>query len=187
MRRRGSYLQNFTWVGVLLLLMGAVFLSVAVATQFLIAAPEDVNLSINGVRQPATQETLRTARMLFLGIFGGFGSVLAIPGIIICVLAKRRRLLERRLKAEGMCISANILEYVPSGVRVNHRRLERMRCAYTDEKGITYIFKSSILWADPSPFLPQGKVDVYCDRDNISRYFVDVDGSVGLGDRVIEL
>ena len=187
MSKRGSYLQSFMWVGVLLLVMGLLFGSVGVATQFLITSPGDVNLTINGVRQPPTMETLHTARLLFLSIFGGFGLLLTTPGLIICACAIGRRRLARRLKAEGVHMVANVVGYASSGVRVNSRRLERLRCAYTDETGTTYVFKSGLLRVDPAPFLLQGKVDVYCDRDKMSRYFVDVDGSIGLGDRVVEL
>jgi len=187
MKRQRSFLQNFAWVGIMLLAMGFVFLSVAVGSQYILTDPSSVNYYVNGIKQPDTMETLQSARLLFLLLFGGFGLGAMIPGFVICLRAWLRGKQIRRLKAEGEYLSARNVGLEPTAVRINRQPLMRLRCAYTDNKGTTYVFKSASLRCDPEPFLADGKVDVYYDRNDMSCYFVDVDGSIGLGERVVEL
>jgi len=187
MRKQRSFVRSFAWVGIMLLAMGGIFLSVAIVTQLILTDPASVTMYVNGIRQPDTQETLQSARLLFLLLFGGFGLGTMAPGLVICLCAWSRSKRNHRLKAEGDYLAARVVGFEPTAVRVNRRPLMRLRCAYTDNTGTTYIFKSASLRADPTPFLADDTADVYCDRNDLSCYFVDVDGSVGLGERVIEL
>lgn len=186
-RKPKSFVQSFSWIGGLLLAMGILLFAVAIVMQLVPLSPADMNVYINGVRQPATSETVRIFRMSFLLAFGVAGLGLAVGGGVVIGRRKAQRGRNRRLKEEGLCLTAEASGYAPSNVRVNHRMLTRLVCAYTDGSGRTFLFKSGLLRMDPMPYLPQGQVQVYCDRDDMSRYFVDVDGSVGLGDRLVEL
>lgn len=181
-----SFLQNVVWVGVLLLVMGVLFGSVGIGVQLIPMSPENMTSYRNGVLQPSTEDTVRTFRLIFLLTFGFVGLVLAISGGIILWRAATQRKLARYLKEEGASVSAEIVELSFSFIRVNHRMLSYLRCSCIGPQGKTYIFKSGLLRMDPTPYL-QDRVTVYYDRNDISRYFVDVDGSVGLGDTVIEL
>ncbi len=182
-----SFLQSFLWVTIMLLSMGAVFLGIAAIMQFVSISPHNINVTINGIRQPPTEETVRTFRFMFLLIFGIIGLILAITGGIIAGRAGMRRRRAHRLKEEGVRIIANVVQHTASAIYVNHRNLTRLHCAHTASDGRIYIFKSGLLRMDPVPYLYQGQVNVYYDRDNINNYYVDIDGSVGVGNRVIEL
>lgn len=185
--KQKSFLQSLTWVSVMLLVMGLVFLSVAIILQLVPLQPEDITYSVNGVRRPSTQETVSTFRLIFLLVFGLIGLGLSTGGVISLVRSAGRRSRESQLKAEGAYLTAYVTDYAPSAVRVNNRSLARIRCAYNAPDGSTYIFKSGLLRMDPYPYLTEGQLRVYYDPNNMSRYFVDVDESAGLGGRVVEL
>ena len=186
--RQRSFLWNFTWVGIMLLAMGVVFLGVAVLMQLVPINSETLSVYVDGVRRPSTEETVHTFRLVFLLSFGIVGLGLAIAGGLVAGYIGLRRRLARRLKEEGVCITAEAVEYALFAVNANHRNMAScLRCAYTAPDGKTYIFRSGALRINPMPYLNQGQVNVYYDRDDMKRYFVDVDGSVGLGERIVEL
>jgi len=187
MKRQRSFEQSFSWVSVMLLGMGVLFLGVAVMAQLVMTTPESVHVTVNGVPLPPTEESLQTAHLIFGLTFGSVGFILLSIGAIVFVRRQMYLLRARRLMREGDCLSAIVLDCEPTNVSVNRRPLLRLRCSYMDKKGITYIFKSAALRGDPTPFLPNGSVAVYCDRNDMSLYYVDVDGSIGLGNKVIEL
>lgn len=187
-RRQRSFLQSFILVGVMLLVMGIVFSAVAVIMQLVSLSPESMTLTVNGERVPATEDTLALFRRIFLLGFGIVGLILLFAGgaALGTHVGKKRK--AAWLKAEGAHIRAEVTEVEPTAVYVNHRPLGRIFCSYTDYTGTTYIFKSGSLRIDPVPYLRDGCVDVYYDRGDMKKYFVDVDGSVGLGSgRVVEL
>lgn len=186
-RNQKSFLQSFTWVGVMLLVMGLIFLGVAIVMQLIPLQPEDMTYYENGVRQPATEDTVVFFRMMFLLLFGLMGLGLSIGGGLSLVRSARRRSMAQQLKAEGARLTAYLTDYEPSSIRVNNRSVARVRCSYNAPDGTTYIFKSGLLRMDPYPYLTDGQLRVYYDRNNMSRYFVDVDESTGIGSRVVEL
>ena len=179
--------MNLTWVAVMLILMGLVFSGVAVTMQLVPIAPENITVRVNGVIQPSTEQSVFEMRLIFLLSFGIVGAGLLIAGFVVAGRMAARKKLARYLKDEGLCITAQATECTPTSVRVNRRYLTRLNCAYAASDGITYIFKSGTLRMNPMPYLNQGEVKVYHDRNNIKRYFVDIDGSVGAGTKVIEL
>ena len=187
MARQKSFLVRFTWVAVLLLSMGLLFSGIAAVMQLVPISPESITVEVNGVRQLPTEESVASFRLAFLLAFGINGLALLISGGIV---AGRRRFVKKReryLKDQGVCVTAMATELTPSAIRVNRRYLMRLNCAHTAPNGTTYIFKSGTLRMNPIPYLNEGRVKVYYDRDNMKRYFVDVDGSVGLGTRLVEL
>ncbi|MDR0469433.1 MAG: hypothetical protein LBH09_05615 [Peptococcaceae bacterium] len=186
-RGKKSFLQSFTWVGFFLLAMGVIFLAIATTMQMIPMDVSDVHMYRNGLEMPATLESLKTFRLIFLLAFGIPGLVLLIIGGIVTMRGGAQRSLSRRLKEEGEHLIAEVTSPIPTNVSVNHRALMRLQCAYLDADGTTFLFKSGILRADPTPFLNQGQVDVYYDRRDMSRYFVDVDGSAEMNTKVIEL
>lgn len=182
-----SFLYHFTWVGIMLLSMGLLFLSMALIMQIVPMNPKNVTFHVNGVRQPATLETVQNTRLLFGAIFGGIGVLLGCAGIIILGHKWLARSRAERLKEYGTCVKATVTGYAASAMNMNRQHLFRLQCAYLDSSGTTYIFKSGALRMDPAPFLTDGTVTVYYDEHNMKRYFVDVDGSVGVGTKVVEL
>jgi hypothetical protein len=182
-----SFIYEFTWVGIMLLSMGMLFLGIALVMQLVPLAPENVNLYYNGVRQPSTLETVEETRLLFGLIFGGLGVLLGCVGLIVAARKWIKRGRAERLKAYGTCVQAAVTGNEASAVRINHQYLTRLQCAYTGGDGVTYIFKSDSLRMDPTALLDEGMVTVYYDEYNMKHYFVDVDGSVGVGTKVVEL
>lgn len=186
-RRQQTFMQSLHWTGYILLLMGFIFLCVAVVIQLVPLSPENMSTYVNGVRQPTTEHSVNTFRLVFLLTFGLIGLILAIVGGVITHRRIKRRRNAAQLKENGVRLIAQAVDYESSNVNINNRNLVRLCCAYTDFSGKTFIFKSDLLRMDPWPYLDEGKVTVYHDRDNMSRYFVDIDGSVGLGSKVVEL
>ena len=81
-RKQKSFLQSFRWVGIMLLAMGAAFLIVALVMQLVPIDPASMHIYSNGIPQPATEETVRIFRLIFLLVFGIIGLGLAIAGSI---------------------------------------------------------------------------------------------------------
>lgn len=186
-KKQKSFLQNLSFIWIMLLSMGIVFAAVGIIMLLIPLSPESMNLNVNGVPQAATDRDVFIFRMVFLGVFGTIGLGEIIAGLIVAARSNARRKMAERLKSEGVRIVAEATSGETSSVRLNYRYMERLRCSYIGPGGKTYIFKSGYLRADPTPYLVDNKVTVYHDRDDISRYFVDIDGSVGLGSRVVEL
>ena len=185
--KQRSFLHKFPLIGVIFLGVGIPFLITGIIMQLVPISHENMTFYRNGIRQPATEETVRTLRLIFLGVFGGLGLTFSTVGsvFVLRLVGKRRR--SERLKREGAFLVAEAIGLETSQISVNYRPLSYLRCSYESPTGETYIFKSGLLRTDPTPHLDDGKVNVYYDRENMSKYFVDVDGSVGLGSRVFEL
>jgi hypothetical protein len=185
--RHKSFLQSFMWVGVMLLAMGFAFFVVFIIAQLLPIGSEDIYTYINGELVPPTDDTMFDFRWIFLFGFGipGLGLIVAGTTVIFKNVAKKK--LAAQLKRDGACLVAEACDYADSNVSVNGSVTPRLVCAYTDSSGTTYIFKSELLRLDPVPYLSDMMVNVYYDQNDMSRYFVDIDGSVGLGSRLIEL
>jgi len=158
--------------------------------------PEAMTLYVNGVHQPATEATLRTFRLIFLASFGIIGLIFSLIGGLLIWRFRIKRRRSAHLKRDGARLEAVVIGLETA---YQHRRNASfgitnvrflpsyLRCAYETSNGETYIFKSDLLRADPTPFLRDDKIKVYYDRENMSKYFVDVDGSIELGSRVFEL
>ena len=169
----------FVGIGVIQLFVGIVI--------GLLIDTENVTIRVNGVARQATSSEGSNFRLLFLLIFGILGIVLTTIGIILSIRMMKRKKENLWLKQSGKCVLAEVTSYESTGITVNDRRLPRVYCRYIDDKGRTYIFKSGALRTDPSPYLTDNQIKVYYDRQDISNYFVDIDGSVGLGTKVFEL
>jgi len=149
--------------------------------------------NINGVYRAVTESEALLFGLFFGGIFGGIGLASLIFGFITLKRGSKRKKEIELLKREGMMVVADVTgcEVAKSRIRVNvNGRTQvnyELTCSYQDLAGKTYILRSDLIRKDPTPFLEDGKVNVYCDRTNMKPYFVDIDGSIGLGSRVIEL
>ncbi|MBP1039635.1 hypothetical protein I6N95_01310 [Vagococcus sp. BWB3-3] len=174
-----SFLQSFRWVSFFLMAFGLVFICVGLIMQVVRIGPENFNSYVNGVRQPYTESGVKLFRLVFLLAFGGVGLITLTIGTIILWRFQHKKRLFRRLKDEGVKIVAEVVEYSPSAVTVNRRHLMRLLCSYTTTNGQHYLFKSGLLRRDPGPYLTDDQVTIYYDRENMKRYFVDIDGSVG--------
>jgi hypothetical protein len=182
-----SFLLSFIWVGIMLLSMGLVFAATAMIIQTIPIRPESIHTYINGELITSTYDTVRNFRLGFLLGFGIPGLGLIVAGVIIIFRKVAKKKLADHLKVNGAFVVAEILDYADSNVSINGRPALRLVCAHTDSSGTTYIFKSGFLRLDPVPYLPDAMVNVYYDQNDMSRYFVDIDGSIELGSKVVEL
>jgi len=193
--RQRSFLQNKSIISLVLLLNGAIFLPIGIIVSLLIQP--GMMITVNDVRRPATESDVLIARLLGGGIFGVLGLIFLIIGIVLLIRRGNRRREMERLKKDGTLVVADAVDCELSKVRVGghvgrhgqqgFRSLCYLRCSYQTLGGETYIFKSDLLREDPTPYLDDGKVNVYCDRVHMTPYFVDVDGSIGRGSRVFEV
>jgi len=182
-----SFLQSFIWVGVMLLAMGIGFFVLAIVVQLLPIASENIHTYINGELMPPTYDAADNFQLIFSLAFGLSGLGLIVAGAIVIFRKVAKKKLADQLKRNGACLIAEALDYAGSNVSINGRIVPRLVCAHTDSSGTTYIFKSDLLRLDPVPYLSDMMVNVYYDKNDMNRYFVDIDGSVGLGSRVVEL
>ena len=182
-----SFIMSFAWVGLILMAMGIVFISVAVITHLAPIEPGQVSVYYNDVRQPDTPETVESFKRVFNWSFGGIG--IALMAISMGIFSRKYfiNMRNRRLMEEGVCVVAGVTGLTAGNVRVNNVPVRCLQCSYTDGDGTTFIFKSGALRMDPTSYLPDGQIKVYYDPNNMKRYFVDVDGGIGLGTRVVEL
>jgi len=194
--KQRSFLQNNSIVSWVFLIIGGTFLPAGII--FTLIFRPGMMVTVNDVNRPATEADVLFFRLLFGGIFGGVGLIFLIVGIFLFLRRRKRRREMERLKREGSLVVADVISCEPTNIRIggnisdndHHNRgrpLYHLRCSYQGIGNETYIFKSDLLREDPTPYLDEGKVNVYCDREHMTPYFVDVDESIGLGSRVFEV
>ena len=184
--KRKSFTMKMSWIGVLFLVLGIVFLSVGLIMQIVSLQPESFTSFQNGVQAVGTAETVRIFRLIFLLTFGLIGLVFLCIGLVMLIRNRMKRRMERALVETGVRVSAKVTGTIMSNMQVNYRFLERLTCIY-ERNGITYEFKSEPLRQNPMEYLPDGMVAVYFDRDNMRRYFVDIDGTVSAKTKIVSL
>lgn len=164
--RSKSFIYSFVWIWVVLLATGGILVVLAVVLS-LVLLP-----SVSGY-----EETGLSLAFLFVGA-SGVGSFMA--GVIMLKRHSRRHEAHLLLKETGERVIAEITNGSNIKSGINHKYSlgdVRLKCACTIS-GRPHVFTSSLLYMSPMPYLPDGKVTVYYDRRDISRYFVDIDGSV---------
>lgn len=176
--KQKSFLHRFSWVGIMLIVIGIVLGSVGIIMQFVPIEKSNFSYTVNDISQPVTEETLRNFRLLFLVLFGSFGLVVVAVGLVLIMRGNHRKRLTERLKREGIRLLTNVVDYKVSMVRINSRRATKLICEHRGTNGEHFVFTSGLLKEDPRPFLVNGQVVVYYDPRDPDRYFVDVDGSV---------
>ena len=191
MRKQKSFLRNNLSIAWVFLAVGVSFIP---ATLFgVLMMQPGMRAYVNGVPRIMTEQDVLMFRSIFGGVMGTVGIIMIIIGFVMFKRKSKRKKEIELLKREGMMVVADVTGCQIAETRftttVNGRRQidYELTCSYTDVMGQTYLFTSDKLRKDPTPFLENGKVNVYCDRTNMKPYFVDIDGSIGLGSRIIEL
>lgn len=120
-------------------------------------------------------------------IFTGMGAIFAVIGAVPIIIAHRNVLRRKRLTAGGKKLDAVIDEISQNtSLTMNGRHPYIVYCAYTDDKGTVYRFKSANLWTNPSLVVNVGDtIPVYINEADFSDYYVDTDGA--LDGRLIDL
>ena len=114
-----TFLFSFYHFGMIPLIIGAGFLCAVFVVRIIPLDPYSINLTINGVQQPPTLETVANFRNTVSLAFGIAALFLIIPGLIFILDATEYRKKRRRLKAEGLRIVAQATKCETSGVYVH--------------------------------------------------------------------
>jgi len=110
-------------------------------------------------------------------ITGLFALVFGLIGLGYHIVRKLGHSRKERLKQTGQLVPASFVAVdVNNIVSVNHRHPFFIRCEWKDPlTEITHPFKSGFIWSDPSPYIDRDKkIDVYVDRNNFKKYYVDI-------------
>lgn len=167
--------MNMKWIFWLLFGMGAFFIGIGVLVYL---AAGDMTAVSSGQSD--------VSPIVFLFVFGGIGAIIiAAAAIFIGTERARAKLGEQLMQAGTFCLADIADVSQRSNVRANNFSPFVLRCTYKHDDGQTYMFKSRYLRYNPQSLIPDGKVKVWFDPYDITRYFVDVDGS--LKERIIEV
>ena len=171
--------MSFRWVSWMLIGMGLMFGAIGGI----------VGLAVHqtGAIEP---DYMMMFQIWFTGTFVATGILQIIAGVVVMCAMNARVRTAQRLMQSGEQVWAEVVDAGGSyamtyrGVHTM-RQATILRCKYTHTDGKAYIFKSPHLRYNPTNLLTDGKVKVWFDRNDITKYYVDVDGSIG-GD-VVEL
>ncbi|WP_142688374.1 DUF3592 domain-containing protein [Chitinophaga polysaccharea] len=110
-------------------------------------------------------------------ITGAFALIFGLIGLGYHIVRKVGRSRQEQLKQSGQLVPASFISVdVNRYVSVNRRHPFFIRCEWKDPlTGITHPFKSGFIWSDPTPYIERDKkIDVYVDRNNFRKYYVDI-------------
>jgi flagellar biogenesis protein FliO len=110
-------------------------------------------------------------------IIGGLGLVFSLTGLGYYIVRKVSHSRREQLKQSGRLIQASFESVdINASVQVNRRHPFFIRCNWKDPlTGESHRFKSGFIWSDPTPLIDADKkIDVYMDRNNPRKYYVDV-------------
>lgn len=110
-------------------------------------------------------------------ILCGIGLIFLILGAVFLVRSRRRKEMEQELKARGEVIYAEVtgvsLNY---SITLNGRHPYYVEACYRDpDSGTIHMFRSHDLQFDPTKFIMDQKVPVYCRGDDYRHYYMDID------------
>ena len=110
-------------------------------------------------------------------ILCGVGLIFLILGAVFLIRSRRKQEMERELKERGEAIYAEVtgvsLNY---SVSLNGRHPYFVEACYRDpDSGEIHMFRSHDLQYDPTKFIKDQKVPVYCRGDDYKHYYMDID------------
>ncbi len=111
----------------------------------------------------------------FLVMFGGIGMVLLIVGIVLLVCFKQQKESGNTLLQDGYYVMAKVERiYQNRWVHIWGKWPYVVECSYQDSQGNVYRFKSGNVMFDPHSVIKDDLIRVYVDKNNFSRYYVDI-------------
>ena len=140
--KKKSFIYQTWWIGLIPLLIGFIFMVVAVVMQLV----PMTGVEINGVYTESVS-AVRNFRLIFIGLY--------LIGYPYYQNNKNQRLIE-----QGTKITAKFVDFQATALNVNNSRLSRLTCT-GKINGVDYIFKSQPLRRNPVPFLRDDLIDVY--------------------------
>lgn len=112
---------------------------------------------------------------LFPAVFTGLGIIFLIIAAIILILRLRGDRRRKRIMETGVRIYAQVKgSVVDTSYTINNKHPCRLECVYYDEaSGQPVICTSDIIWEPPETYIDK-YVTVYADREDRSKYVVDL-------------
>jgi uncharacterized protein DUF3592 len=109
-------------------------------------------------------------------LVGGLGVVFTALGAGMIVGLMRRKRLEADLKTHGVPVEAQFESVEQNtSMQVNGRSPWRVLAQWLDPAtSQVHVFKSDNLWFDPSAYIKDRKINVFLDRANPKKYYVDL-------------
>lgn len=103
------------------------------------------------------------------------GSVFFVLGIFFLVYLARRKRNAAHLRQFGRKVEAHGVQVVSGWLRVNYKNSYRVICKWQDPMlGKERVFKSDLMWFNPSDQLKSETIDVFVDIANSKKYWVDI-------------
>ena len=134
------------------------------------------------------RENPRKIEVAFFGliavyIVGGIGAVFFMIGVafllVMGLMGKKKKVLMRDGRKVYAKVTGGSINYCYT---VNGRHPFKLECQYTDPyTGAVYLYSSSNTWLDPNIYIG-GQVAVYVDKEDFSKYYVDLDSLTEAGD-----
>jgi hypothetical protein len=109
-------------------------------------------------------------------IVSGLGVVFTAVGTAMVVVPIRRRRLEFFLKSNGVPVEATFESVEQNtSMKVNGQSPWRVLAQWLDPAtSQVHVFKSDNLWFDPSAYIKDRKINVFIDRADPKKYYVDL-------------
>jgi hypothetical protein len=109
-------------------------------------------------------------------IVSGLGVVFTAVGTAMVVVPIRRRRLESFLKSNGVPVEATFESVEQNtSMKVNGQSPWRVLAQWLDPAtSQVHVFKSDNLWFDPSAYIKDRKINVFIDRADPKKYYVDL-------------
>ncbi len=135
---------------------------------------DDIDLYINP--DNPGQAECKMGIGLIGGIFIFMGAIFALIGGSFLFVGKIGGIKKRKLKGTGRKVYAEVIGgSVCYNYEVNGRHPFKLECKYEDTATFnTYLYSSGYTWDDPEVYVGQ-QVAVYIDRNDMGKYYVDLD------------
>lgn len=110
-------------------------------------------------------------------IIGVMGSVFFLVGLIPLLLIRRKMKLHQRLKHSGTPIELPIDHIeINNTISVNGVSPYRIIACWHDKKSnLLHTFYSVNIYYDPEPYIDRDTVTVFTDKNNMKKYYMDID------------
>ena len=126
-------------------------------------------------KENPTNVRIKSVIYLFAIVFIGFGILFLLMSALIIILRVRADRRRKRILKTGVRIYAQVKgSVVDTSYTINSKHPYRLECVYYDEvSGQPVICTSDIIWESPDMYMDK-YVSVYVDREDRSRYVVDL-------------
>lgn len=111
-------------------------------------------------------------------ICGGLSCGYLILGISFLFVTRKSKA-RKYLMKEGRAADAELIRVDhKTNVRINGAHPYVLVCQYIHNDGQVYMMSSQMLKLDPTPYLYEGHVRFYYDNNDVTKYYIDVEGSM---------